>query len=116
MSIVTNDYMEKAEHYEYKVAWHEEDEVYVASVTEWPSLQAHGSTQAEALEELKEVVAFTIEDCENEGDSYPEPHADEDFSGRFNVRLPTSLHRELRYEADAEGVSMNQLVVWKLSR
>lgn len=36
-------------------------------------------------------------------------------SGRFVVRLPKSLHAALEQEATAEGVSLNQLVVAKLS-
>jgi predicted HicB family RNase H-like nuclease len=36
-------------------------------------------------------------------------------SGRFVVRLPRSLHAALEREADREGVSLNQLVVAKLS-
>lgn len=36
-------------------------------------------------------------------------------SGRFVVRLPKSLHAALEREADAEGVSLNQLVVAKLA-
>ena len=36
-------------------------------------------------------------------------------SGRFMVRLPQSLHAALEREAQAEGVSLNQLVVVKLA-
>ncbi|MCY3022953.1 MAG: toxin-antitoxin system HicB family antitoxin [Planctomycetota bacterium] len=36
-------------------------------------------------------------------------------SGRFVVRLPTSLHESLELEAAEEGVSLNQLVVYKLA-
>ena len=36
-------------------------------------------------------------------------------SGRFVVRLPRSLHAALEREAIAEGVSLNQLVLAKLS-
>lgn len=36
-------------------------------------------------------------------------------SGRFLVRLPSSLHLALEQEAEAEGVSLNQLVVAKLA-
>lgn len=36
-------------------------------------------------------------------------------SGRFVVRLPKSLHAALEHEASLEGVSLNQLVVAKLS-
>ena len=36
-------------------------------------------------------------------------------SGKFVVRLPSSLHAALEREADEEGVSLNQLVVAKLA-
>lgn len=36
-------------------------------------------------------------------------------SGKFVVRLPTSLHAALEREAGDEGVSLNQLVVAKLA-
>src|SRR5436190_19807013 len=38
-----------------------------------------------------------------------------DYSGKFNVRVPRSLHAALASEAEAEGVSLNQLVVAKLA-
>jgi hypothetical protein len=37
------------------------------------------------------------------------------FSGRFVLRLPKSLHARLAGEAEKEGVSLNQYVVYKLS-
>lgn len=37
-------------------------------------------------------------------------------SGRFVVRVPKSLHAALEREASVEGVSLNQLVVAKLSQ
>lgn len=52
-------------------------------------------------------------------DSLPEPvdaPQQREFSGKFNVRLPRSLHAALVSEAEAEGVSLNQLVLAKLSR
>jgi hypothetical protein len=36
-------------------------------------------------------------------------------SGRFNVRIPKTLHRSLEVEAKREGVSLNQLALCKLS-
>jgi antitoxin HicB len=38
-----------------------------------------------------------------------------EYSGKFNVRVPRSLHAALAREAEAEGVSLNQLVVAKLA-
>ncbi len=51
-------------------------------------------------------------------DSLPEPPAGpqrHEYSGKFNVRVPKSLHAALASEAEAEGVSLNQLVVAKLA-
>ena len=51
-------------------------------------------------------------------DSLPEPPTGpqrREYSGKFNVRVPKSLHAALASEADAEGVSLNQLVVAKLA-
>ena len=51
-------------------------------------------------------------------DSLPEPDvqpAREEYSGKFVVRVPKSLHAALAAEALAEGVNLNQLVVAKLS-
>ena len=51
-------------------------------------------------------------------DSLPQPPASpqkREYSGKFNVRVPKSLHAALASEAEAEGVSLNQLVVAKLA-
>jgi antitoxin HicB len=38
-----------------------------------------------------------------------------EYSGKFNLRLPKSLHAALAGEANAEGVSLKQLEVAKLA-
>jgi HicB-like protein involved in pilus formation len=51
-------------------------------------------------------------------DGLPEPEVNSqqrEFSGKFNVRIPKSLHAALAQEAEAEGVSLNQLVLAKLA-
>src|SRR5438309_79253 len=51
-------------------------------------------------------------------DSLPEPPVGpqrREYSGKFNVRVLKSLHAALASEAEAEGVSLNQLVVAKLA-
>jgi predicted HicB family RNase H-like nuclease len=51
-------------------------------------------------------------------DGLPEPPTGpqlRQYSGKFNVRVPKSLHAALAIEAEAEGVSLNQLVVAKLA-
>lgn len=51
-------------------------------------------------------------------DSLPAPPVGpqrQEFSGKFNVRIPKSLHAALVSEAEKEGVSLNQLVLTKLA-
>ncbi len=99
-----------ADRYSYNVAWSQEDEVYIGRVAEWPSLVAHADSKEGALAEIANVVAFAIEDCEEKGDSYPKPFSQRTFSGKFNVRLPIHLHRDLVIFAERNNVSLNQAV------
>jgi hypothetical protein len=51
-------------------------------------------------------------------DGLPDPPVrpqEREYSGKFNVRVPKSLHAALASEAESEGVSLNQLVVAKLA-
>jgi hypothetical protein len=51
-------------------------------------------------------------------DSLPEAKAGpqrREYSGKFNVRIPKSLHAALVSEAEAEAVRLNQLVLAKLA-
>lgn len=40
----------------------------------------------------------------------------EAYSGRMVLRLPRSLHKTLKEEAEAEGVSLNQYMLYKLAK
>lgn len=101
--------------YSYNVSWSPEDEVYIGRVLEWPSLAAHGDSPERALAEIRSVVAIAIEDCEEDGDQYPTPINQRRYSGRFNVRLPQHLHRDLVVFAERNNVSLNQAVTELLS-
>jgi antitoxin HicB len=51
-----------------------------------------------------------IETALEDGQTIPLPRSIEDYSGRFVVRIPKSLHQELVEMAEREGVSLNTLV------
>ncbi len=79
-------------------------------------------TGADTLEELaamiKEATLGWLTVTYETGRQMPKPtqlHLDEP-SGKFNVRLPRSLHGELSEWAGQNGVSLNQYVVSLLSR
>ena len=77
-------------------------------------------TQVETLEEIgsaaDEVRRLWIETEYEDGDKIPLPSYPEEYSGKFNVRMPRGLHRQLVRAAERDGVSLNQYVVTLLAR
>lgn len=89
---------------------------WVARVAELPGCTAHGSTQAESLKNLDEVINLWLEDALVSSATIPLPNDAEKLpSGRWLQRVPRSLHQKLVELADREGVSLNQLVTSILS-
>lgn len=107
--------MNLADKYTYQTAWSEEDGEFVATVLEFPSLSWLDSTAATAEAELRSVVEEALEDMQRNNERIPEPFGQRRFSGKFNLRIPQSLHRDLTIEAEREGVSLNTLIVQKLA-
>lgn len=88
---------------------------FSASVVELDGCRGHGKSPAEAYEMLREVMKEYIEVKLEFGDYIPEPNTDEDYSGKFVLRVPKSLHRMLSEKAAAESVSLNQYCLYQLS-
>lgn len=90
---------------------------YYARYPELGRFAAHadGATIDEAVRAADEAKRLVLEVMLEHGDPIPEPGV-RDYSGHFSVRGPKSLHRDLVERAEAEGVSLNQLVVSYLSR
>ena len=100
--------------YRLDVRWSPEDECFVSNVPELPGCTAHGDTYAEAVEEAETAIALWLEAAEEMGRPIPEPLSARQFSGRILLRLPVDLHRQLAHEAAAQGVSLNQYMLWQL--
>ena len=83
---------------------------WVARVVEFPGC----ITQADSLQELGEMIEeamlLWIETEMEDGMQIPEPRLDDSFSGRFLVRMPSSIHRDVVRAAKREGVSLNAYV------
>jgi len=77
-------------------------------------------TQVESLDELPSMAEdarrLWIETEYEAGNDVPLPSYPEEYSGKFNVRLPKSLHRSLVEAAMRERVSLNQYVSALLAR
>ncbi len=77
-------------------------------------------TQVESVDEIpgmaEEARILWIETAYDHEQDIPRPSYPEEYSGKFNVRLPKSLHRSLAESAEREGISLNQYLVGLLSR
>ncbi len=89
---------------------------FYARVLELDGCQSTGETFEEAYENLREAMEGWIETKLEGGFEVPLPVGYDDFSGKFVVRIPKSLHYRLTIEAEQEGVSLNQYALYKLSK
>ena len=101
--------------YSMRLVWDPEDEVYIAFCPELGDLSAHGTTPREAAGQLTMAMGLAMETYGQEGWALPEPRTARKYSGQFRVRLPESLHAWLADVAETEGVSLNTLLIAKLS-
>jgi len=83
---------------------------WYARVKELPGCMNQGETPEDALEAILDTMQGWLEIALEKGNPIPEPRPEEDYSGKFVVRVPKSLHRKLVEEAEKEGVSLNQYI------
>lgn len=102
--------------YKIEVFFDEDDQEYGAFIKEIPSLSAYGKNYNEAIDNLKLVFEDYVEIQEEDGDPIPSPFGEQDFSGKFIVRGPKTLHRLLTEKANEDGVSLNQEVIFCMTR
>jgi predicted HicB family RNase H-like nuclease len=106
----------KDDRYTYRVTWSEDDNEYAGLCAEFPSLSWLAGTPEAALRGIRNLVAEVVKDMQETGEPTPEPIASKRYSGKFMVRVPPDVHRNLAIEAAEAGVSLNRLVSSKLSQ
>ncbi len=89
---------------------------YFAKVLELPGCMTQADDFAELAEMIHDAMTAWIETALADGDTIPLPRQIEDYSGKFIVRLPKSLHRDLTLLAKEEGVSLNAFVSHTLAQ
>jgi antitoxin HicB len=88
---------------------------YFVEIKDLPGCYAQGKTMDEAQEMIDIARKMWLEVAYEDGNEIPLPRNEEDYSGKFNVRFPKSLHKKLDGLAVREGVSLNQYLVSTLS-
>lgn len=89
---------------------------FYGRILELDGCQSTGDTLEELYQSLNEAMEGYIEVRMEHNLPIPIPESVSKYSGKFVVRLPKTLHQRLVIEAEREGVSLNQLALYKLSR
>ena len=114
--MTVNEYMKMPYNIIIQKMTDESGQYYYAHVLELDGCQSDGDTFDEAYNNLQEAMKGYIQAKLENGYTVPMPNMAEDYSGKFVVRLPKSLHQALAIEAEREGVSLNQYALYKLSK
>ncbi len=88
---------------------------FVAEMEDLPGCLAQGETLDEVYELIEEGRKMWLEVAYEDGQDIPEPRSEQEYSGKFFIRAPKSLHRKLDQMAKREGVSLNQYLVTTLA-
>lgn len=91
---------------------------WLAEVPDLPGCMSDGETPEEAVRNVKDAIQEWIVAARDMGRDIPQPDETREtieYSGRLSLRLPKSLHAELVRNANREGVSVNQYVLYLVS-
>ena len=105
----------KSLNYRIELFFEPEEKCWYAEFPELPGCLAHGATKEEALASAVKAKEAWLEATFESGRDIPEPRPEIEYSGRFLLRVPKSLHQELAEEAEREGTSINRLAIQILS-
>ena len=88
---------------------------FYGRILELDGCQTTADTLNELYVSLNEIMESYLEIKIENQLPIPIPETAEKYSGKFLVRLPKTLHQRLAIEANKEGISLNQLVLYKLA-
>ena len=83
---------------------------FTARMVELPGCITQGDTWEEVGEMIADARRVWLEEALENGITIPEPRPQEEYSGKFVVRVTRSLHRRLVEEAERQGVSLNHYI------
>lgn len=99
--------------YRVLVNYDPERSVFEARAPELEHCTSEGATRAEALTKLEEEIDAQVRNAREQGGALP-PALDESeggaATGELSVKVSKGLHRDLLFQARADGVELSQLV------
>jgi predicted HicB family RNase H-like nuclease len=108
-------YHASVNHYTYRAEWWAERGEYGVRCIELPWLTGWAFSLQEATAAVEQAVDDYVAERTADGDEVPAPLTEQQYSGKFVVRTSPELHARLAIESAEQRVSMNHLVVQKLS-
>ena len=95
----------------YPVTVHPDPESgFVGEIEELPGCMTQAETLDEVFQAIEDARQLWIKTAYDEGQDIPLPRDMEKYTGKFVIRIPRGLHRDLARAAKREGVSLNQYV------
>ncbi|MCM3046644.1 type II toxin-antitoxin system HicB family antitoxin [Bacillus altitudinis] len=85
---------------------------WLATHPELEGCMSDGETREEAIQNLDDARREWIDFCLRKDLAIPEPKQEEEieYSGKFTLRVPKSIHKKLVEKSEEENVSLNNLV------
>ena len=84
---------------------------YLIEFPDLPGCMSDGETVEEAIENGRDALRCWVHAMQEAGRPIPHPTSATSYSGKWQMRVPKTLHRRLAERARAEGVSLNTLAV-----
>ena len=105
----------KALNYRMNFSYEKDESRWYVEFPELPGCMADGATREEALQAALDTKDDWLETTFESGREIAEPRPEIEYSGRFLLRIPKSLHKSVAEEAKREGTSINRLAIQFLS-
>ena len=98
--------------YEAMIEFDNEDRLFVGRVINTRDVIVFDGLSVDELEEsFHAIIDEYLENCESLGKTPDNP-----FSGQFNLRISSELHRKAATKTSSEGISLNTLVEQALQK
>ncbi len=94
------------------VEWSDEDQCYIGSVPGWIGACCHGDNEEKVYHQLGRIVDEWIEIYNKDGKPLPPSTTDKKYSGKFQLRTGSELHKALAIRALQDGESLNNFCIY----
>jgi predicted HicB family RNase H-like nuclease len=99
--------MKKKDHYLKIVEWSEEDQCYIGSIPGWIGRCCHGDNEEDVYRQLCQILDEWIEIYKNDKIPLPVSISGKKYSGKFQLRVDSDLHKALAIRALQANESLN---------